>query len=79
MNNLSKEEQIKVANHLCSLMVDETEEYRDIAGISLKMIIAELSINSSESTRIIDQIIPKLLQQLNNDVINCCFLCIYIK
>jgi len=69
MKNLSKDEQIKIASHLCSLLVSETEEYRDIAGISLKMIIAELPINSTISTSIIDQIVPKLLQQLNDDVI----------
>jgi len=67
MKNLSKDEQIKIASHLCSLLVNETEEYRDIAGISLKMIIAELPINSAISTSIIDQIVPKLLQQLNDD------------
>ncbi len=80
MKNLSKEEQIRIASHLCSLLVNETEEYRDIAGISLKMIIAELPINSPISTSIIDQIVPKLLQQLNDDVITCylLFFLIYI-
>ncbi|ORX63786.1 TIP120-domain-containing protein [Anaeromyces robustus] len=67
MKNLSMEQQVKVANHLCSLLISDTEEHRDIAGISLKMIIAELPINSPISTSIIDQIVPKILQQLNDD------------
>ena len=62
------EQQVKVANYLCSLLVSDTEEHRDIAGISLKMIITELPINSPISTSIIDQIVPKLLQQLNDEV-----------
>ncbi|ORX59310.1 TIP120-domain-containing protein [Piromyces finnis] len=67
MKNISVEQQVNVANHLCSLLISDTEEHRDIAGISLKMIIAELPINSPISTSIIDQIVPKLLQQLNNE------------
>jgi len=68
MKNLSTNEQVRVANYLCSLLVSDTEEHRDIAGISLKMIITELPINSSNSERIIDQIVPKLLSQLNEEV-----------
>lgn len=67
MKNLSTNEQVRVANYLCSLLVSDTEEHRDIAGISLKMIITELPINSSNSERIIDQIVPKLLSQLNEE------------
>jgi len=67
MKNISMEQQVKVANYLCSLLVSDTEEHRDIAGISLKMIITELPINSPISTSIIDQIVPKLLQQLNDE------------
>jgi len=67
MKNLSMEQQVKVANHLCSLLISDTEEHRDIAGISLKMIIAELPINSPISTSIIDQIVPKILQQLKDE------------
>jgi len=65
--NLSSDQQIKVATHLCSLLTSDTEENRDIAGISLKMIIAELPVNSSVSSCIINHIVPRLLNQLSDE------------
>ncbi|KAI8826801.1 armadillo-type protein [Fimicolochytrium jonesii] len=58
----------EVVDQLCRLLTDKREDLRDIAGIGIKTVVIELPSDSPVSSKVVSQLVPKLLQQFSPDV-----------
>ncbi|KAJ3020912.1 Cullin-associated NEDD8-dissociated protein 1 [Thoreauomyces humboldtii] len=57
----------EVLNQLCKLLTDNREEMRDIAGIGLKTVVTEIPSDSFITSKVVGDLVPKLLQQFQKN------------